>query len=154
MLSVEILASTLPWAILAAAAAILVLALARRSVGPFRVVAATVATIGVMTGAIIWPFLAARVVNPGTVDLIRLCGDAIGREHITDLRVRVSTFPPAVLCFPDGWASAPTVATPTQSIILTVVLIALVALAVAGVISLARTVSGPVITLDAGSNAS
>lgn len=153
-MSVEILTSVLPWAILAVAAPVLVLALGRRSAGPFGLIVALVATIGGVLGAIIWPFLAARLVNPGTVDLIRLCGDAIGREHITDLRVRVSTFPPAVLCFPDGWASAPTVATPTQSIILTVVLIAMVALAVGGVISLARLGSRRPNTLDAEPDAS
>lgn len=149
-----ILASVFPWGILAIAMPIVVLTLARRTDSPLGVLFALVAMIGGVLGAIIWPFVAAWVVNPGTVDLIRLCGDAVGREHITDLRVRVSTFPPAVLCFPDGWASAPITATPTQSIILTVALIALVALAGGGVTSLVRIVSGRAIPIDAEPNAS
>jgi len=96
-------------------------------------------------GLLIWPFLSGASLNPGTTDLIRLCGDVIGRNHITNLRVRISSFPPAIHCFPDGWQSDPVTATPEATTLLTVILIAFIGGIAAGATSLIRAIiaAGP-----------
>lgn len=131
--------STTPWivALLALCAAVTV-AVLRSSDKRLRIGFGITATIVGVLGAFTWPSLAARAINPRTVDLVRLCGDAIGREHITDLKVRTSTFPPAILCFPSGWQSEPIVATPAQTGTLTVILVGLLACILVGVICLIR----------------
>ena len=132
----------MPWFLVSLVVfAAIVFAVPRTSNGWLHTALAIAATVGGVVGLISWPFLSAWTINPGAADLIRLCGDAVGREHITDLKVRIGTLPPAILCFPDGWQSEPINASPTQTAIPIAIFFGLIVSILAGLTYLIRRIA-------------